>query len=109
MAKNKKTQDEDIESLSPQQLRLIKQRVADLDNPVRYAVFRCIGGRYCLWLDVESDCSATDIEGATLFKREHAAVAVAKACSKGSRLPLLSVAKITIKNNKRRVVKYNWK
>jgi hypothetical protein len=40
-----------------------------------------------------------------LFKREHVARAVARAYSEGSRNDLL-IAKITTKNGKRRVLKY---
>jgi len=45
------------------------------------------------------------IDQATLFKRERVARAVAKAYSKGRRNDLL-IAKITTKNSKRRVLKY---
>jgi hypothetical protein len=45
------------------------------------------------------------IDQATLFKREHVARAVAKAYSGGRRNDLL-IAKITTKNGRRRVLKY---
>ena len=95
------------EPMSREELRELKRRVADLDDPVRYAVFSDIGGmgRSRLWLDVSSGCFGTTVDQATLFKCECAAKAVAKACSSGRRRDLL-VAKITTKNDKIRVVKY---
>ncbi len=95
------------EELSPEWKRELKRRVADARNPVRYVVFSDIGGngRWRLWLDVSSDCYGMSIEQATLFKREHVARAVAKACSKGRRSDLL-IAKITTKNGKKKVLRY---
>jgi hypothetical protein len=45
------------------------------------------------------------IDQATLFKREHVALAVARAYSEGRKNDLL-IAKITTKGGKRRVLKY---
>jgi len=99
---------EDVESLSPAWRRELKRRTDDLDDPVRYVVFSDIGGRgrWRFWLDVSSDCYGMSIDQATLFKREHIARAVAKAQSAGRKNDLL-VAKITEKDGKRRVVKYD--
>ena len=74
---------------------------------MRYAVFSDIGGggRWRLWLDVSSDGYGMSIDQATLFKREHVARAVAGSYSEGGRNDLL-IAKITTKNGKRRVLKY---
>ena len=98
---------EDIEELSPEWKRELKRRVADARNPVRYVVFSNIAGkrRWRLWLDVSSDGYGMSIDQATLFKREHVAKAVARAYSKGRRNDLL-IAKITTKNGRRRVLKY---
>jgi len=98
---------EDEEELSPEWKRELNRRLADLDNPVRYAVFSDIGGygRWRLWLDVSSGNYGMSIEQATLFKREHVARAVAKACSDGRKNDLL-IATITAKNGKRKVLKY---
>ncbi|MBI4763155.1 MAG: hypothetical protein HY787_00930 [Deltaproteobacteria bacterium] len=107
--KNLKQKDPDeIESLSPEWRLEIKRRLDDSRNPVRYVVFSDIGGngRWRLWLDVSSDGYGMSIDQATLFKREHVAQAVAKAYSKGRRNDLL-IAKITTKDGKRRVLKYN--
>jgi hypothetical protein len=98
---------EDVEELSPEWKRELKRRIADARHPVRYVVFSDVGanGRWRLWLDVSSDGYGMSIDQATLFKREHVARSVAKAYSEGRRNDLL-VAKITTKNGKRRILKY---
>jgi len=97
----------DKEEISPELKRELKRRLADVDNPVRYVVFSDItgDGRWRLWLDVSGDGYGTSIDQATLFKREHVARSVAKAYSEGRRNDLL-IAKITTKNGKRKVLKY---
>jgi len=98
---------EDDEELSPEWKRELKRRVSDAHNPVRYIIFSDIGGngRWRLWLDVSSDGYGMSIDQATLFKREHVAHAVARAYSSGRKNNLL-IAKITVKNGKRKVLKY---
>ena len=98
---------EEDEEFSPEFRRELKRRIADAHNPVRYVVYSDItgDGRWRLWLDVSGDGYGMSIDQATLFKREHIARAVAKAYSKGRRNDLL-IAKITTKNSKRRVLKY---
>ena len=54
---------------------------------------------------VSGDSFGMSIDQATLFKREHVAQSVAKAYSEGRRNRLL-IAKITTKNGKRKVLKY---
>ena len=107
--KERKTEEihEEVEELSPEWKRELRRRVADSRNTVRYVVFSDIGGsgRWRLWLDVSSDGFGMSIDQATLFKREHVARAVATAYSEGSRNDLL-IAKITTKDGKRRVLKY---
>jgi hypothetical protein len=94
-------------TLSPAVKKELKRRIADAENPVRYVVFSDIGGygSWRLWLDVSGDGFWDTIENATLFKRERVARAVALAYSEGRTRDLL-VAKITTKNGKRRVLKY---
>jgi hypothetical protein len=74
---------------------------------VKYVVFSDItgDGRWRLWLDVSGDSFGMSIDQATLFKREHVARSVVKAYSEGRRNHLL-IAKITTKNGKRKVLKY---
>jgi hypothetical protein len=109
MKKKRKIEEviEDEEEISPELRRELKRRLADVHNPVRYVAFSDItgDGRWRLWLDVSSDGYGMSLDQATLFKREHVARAVAKAYSEGRRSDLL-VAKITTKNGKRRVLKY---
>lgn len=109
MRKKQKTEEipEDDGELSPEWKREIKHRVADVQNPVRYVIFSDIGGKGCwrLWLDVSSDGYGMSIDQATMFKREHVARAVARAYSKGRKNDLL-IAKITTKNEKRKVLQY---
>lgn len=95
------------EEISPELRRELKRRLADSQNLVRYVVFSDItgDGRWRLWLDVSADGYGMSIDQATLFKREHVARAVAKAYSEGKRNDLF-IAKITTKNGKRRVLKY---
>jgi hypothetical protein len=96
------------EEFSPEFKRQLKRRIADAENPVRYVVYSQLipGGRWRLFLDVSGDGFWNTIQNATLFKREHVAHSVAKAYSEGRRRDLL-VAKITTKNEKRRVLTYD--
>ena len=98
---------EDVEPLSPAWRREIKRRLADSDNPIRYAVFSdiCGNGRWRLWLDISADGYGMSIDQATLFKREHVARCVANAYSEGRRNHL-HIATLTTKNGKRKVLKY---
>src|SRR4030067_1638261 len=98
---------DDKEEMSPELRRELKRRIADADNPVRYVIFSDItgDGRWRLWLDVSGDGYGMSIDQATLFKREHIARSVAKAYSEGRKNDLL-IAKITTKNGKRKVLKY---
>lgn len=98
---------EEDEELSPAFRRELERRIADAKNPVRYVVYSQLvpGRRWRLFLDVSSDGYWNTIEKATLFKREHVAHVVAQAYAERRRTDLL-VAKITTKNGKRRVLKY---
>ena len=95
------------DELSPAWRRELRRRSADADDPVRYAVFSDITdrGRWRLWLDVSDSVCGMSLDQATLFKRKHTAQAVAKSYSAGRKNPLL-IAKITTRNGKRRVLKY---
>jgi len=98
---------DDKEEISSELRLELKRRLADAHNPVRYVVFSDItgDGRWRLWLDVSGDGYGMSIDQATLFKREHVARSVAKAYSEGRRKALF-IAKITTKNGKRKVLKY---
>jgi len=94
------------DDLSPKFLRELRRRIADANDPVRYVVFSDImgNGRWRLWLDVSADVYGMSIDQATLFKRRNAAQAVAKTYSSG-RKNRLSVAKVTTRNGKRKILK----
>jgi len=94
------------DDLSPKFLLELRRRIADSKDPVRYAVFWNVADRprWRLWLDVSDDVYGMSIDQATLFKREHVAQAVARSRS-SRRQDHLSIAKITTKNGKRRILK----
>ncbi len=98
---------EDDEELSPEWRRELRRRIADHHNPVRYVIYSDLlpGGRWRLFLNVSDDTFCDELDTATLFKRERIALAVAKLCSDGRKRDLF-VAKITTRNGKRRVLKY---
>jgi len=101
---NFKKQDED---LSPAEIRELKSRIADLHNPVRYVIYSDLlpNGRWRLFPNASDDTFCDHLDTATLFKREHVAQAVARACSERRHRDLL-VAKITTRNDQRKVLKY---
>ena len=99
---------EEDEELSPEFKRELKRRLADADNPVRYVVYSDItgDGKWRLWLDVSTDCYGMSIDQATLFKREHVARAVVRAYS-GEKKNDLLIARITTRNDNRKVLRYD--
>lgn len=103
--KNNLTEDDD--ELSPEFLKELRRRIADTNDPVRYVIYSDMtgSGTWRLWLDVSSDTYGMSINQATLFKRKPVAQAVAKANSSG-RKGRLRIAKITTKNGKRKVLKF---
>jgi hypothetical protein len=63
--------------LIPAQVREIKRRVADLDDPVRYLLASRMAPRFVLYYNLSDDMYAlNDPKGATLFKRRKAAESV---------------------------------
>ena len=98
--------DQDLE-LTQDQIRELKRRIKDLENPVRYVIYSEIipNGRWRLFLNISDDTWCDDINTATLFKREYIGKAVIKKYSEGKQRDL-SIAKITTKNDKRKVLKY---
>ena len=95
------------EDLSPAEIRELKSRIVDLHNPVRYVIYSDLlpNGRWRLFLNVSDGTFCDQLDTATLFKREHAAQAGARACSERRHRDLL-VAKITTRSDKRKVLKY---
>jgi len=65
------------EPLSRAQVRELRRRVADLDDPTRYLLVSRFGQRFALYYNVSDDVySMNDPRGATLFKRRKVALAV---------------------------------
>lgn|GEM_PF-1866159 len=111
---NMKIPDKKFDDISEQDVELkrdqileLKRRIKDLENLVRYVIYSEIipKGRWRLFLNISDDTWCDDIKTATLFKRQHIAKAVVENYSKGKRKDI-SVAKITSKNNNRKVLKY---
>lgn len=100
-------QAEDDDELTPEFIKELRRRITDTRDPVRYVIYSDMTGSvtWRLWLDVSSDMYGMSIDQATLFKRKPVAQAVAKANSSG-RKNRLRVAKITTKNGKRRVLRF---
>jgi len=91
--------------LDDEQLKDLRSRVKDFDNPIRYAVYHGLMRRKFLhWHDSSSDFYCNDMDGATLYKRYKFAKVIADATG----LEYVKVAKLTIKNDKVRVVKYDY-
>ncbi|MBA7700251.1 hypothetical protein ES703_108961 [subsurface metagenome] len=114
MVKSKKQRDEaeleDNLELSPEQIQELKRRVKDLENPVRYVIHSDLlrTGRRRMFLNVSDDTWCDDINTATLFKRPRYAGAVINEYCEGKRDNLF-IARITTKNNQRKVLKYLWR
>lgn len=98
--------EQDLE-LTQDQIRELKRRIKDLENLVRYVIYSDIipKGRWRLFLNISDDMWCDDINTATLFKRQHIAKTVVEKYS-GNRRKDISIAKITIKNDRRKVLKY---
>lgn len=98
--------EQDVE-FTQDQIHELKIRIKDLENPVRYVIYSEIipNGRWRLFLNISDDTWCDDINTATLFKREYIAKAVIDKYSEGKQRDL-SVAKITTKHDKRKVLKY---
>ena len=113
MLKSKRQRDEaeleDNLELSPEEIRELKRRVKDLDDPVRYVIHSDLlpAGRWRLFLNVSDDTWCDDINTATLFKRYRYARAVMHEYCEGKRDNLF-IAKVTTKNNRRKVLKFRW-
>ncbi len=98
--------EKDLE-LTQDQIHELKRRIKDLKNLVRYVIYSDIipKGRWRLFLNISDDTWCDDINTATLFKRQHIAIAVVEKYTEERRRDI-SIAKITTKNDKRKVLKY---
>ena len=89
---------EDNLELSPEQIRELKRRVKELEDPVRYVIHSDLlpAGRWRLFLNVSDDTWCNNINSATLFKGPCYAWAVIHEYCEGKRDNLF-IAKITTK------------
>ncbi len=80
-----------------------------MEDAVRYVIHNDFlpAGRWRMFFNVSDDTWFDDINTATLFKRARYARAVIHKYCEGKRDNLF-VAKITTKNNRRKVLKYRW-
>jgi hypothetical protein len=79
--------DEDIEPLSPSQLRELKRRAEDYEDPTRYLLVSSFGPRFNLYYNVSDDVYVmNEPKGATLFKRREAALAVLDILGSGNKI-----------------------
>ena len=70
-------EDEDIEPLSPAEVRELTRRLEDARDPTRYLLVSEFGPTFKLYYNVSDDVYAmNEPKGATLFKRREAALAV---------------------------------
>ena len=93
--------------LSNEQLAELKRRQKDLDDPVRYVVYNSLMGkrrRWVMWHNAADDLYCFDIEEATLYKRYRHARTMADVIV----LTNIYIAKITTKNKRLRVLKYDY-
>lgn len=101
--------DEDLD-LTPEQIRELKRRIKDSENQVRYVIYTDLlpRGRWRLFFNVSEDTWCDDVNAATLFKRDYYAQAVIDQYCQGGERDLF-IAKITTRNNKRKVLEYHRK
>ena len=90
--------------LTPAQIRELKRRLKDTDDPVRYLLVSRMGPRFALYYNVSDDVYVmNDPSGGTLFKRRQAAESIREALGprirvvkcrtrmrKGARLPIIA-------------------
>ena len=70
---------EDLDPLTQRQIREIRRRVAESDDPTRYIVVAGFGPRFQLYYNVEDDAYImNEPKRATLFKRRQLAAAAAR-------------------------------
>ncbi|MFQ5828536.1 MAG: hypothetical protein ACE5JD_05195 [Candidatus Methylomirabilia bacterium] len=76
----------DDEPLTKAQIRELRRRVGDLDDPVRYVLVSELTPRFALYYDVSDDVYAmNEPKGGTLFKRRQTALAVKRSLRSGVR------------------------
>ena len=82
-------------------------RVKDSRDPIRYIIVSNFSfkTKWQHYFNVSDETWCSEIDSATIFKREEHALAILKTLNKGKNKSNI-IAKITIKNKKRKVLKY---
>ena len=91
-----KVEEEDVEPLSPRQIRELDRSIRDSRDPVRYLLVSEFSRRFILYYNVSDDVYVmNDPSGGTLFKRLKTAQLVKKLLGKGT-----SIVKYTTQGGK---------
>lgn len=90
--------EEDLEPLSPAQIRELRRRVRDSRDPVRYMLVSEFTRRFILYYNVSDDVYAmNDPSGGTLFKRLKTAQTVKKLIGGGTSIVKYTTARGKLK------------
>lgn len=82
-----RSNDLDDESLSRAEVRKLRWRITDVDDPTRYLLVSQFGPRFALYYNVSDDLyTMNEPAHATLFKRRAAALAVRRLLGRGIRI-----------------------
>lgn len=83
----------------------LSMRIKDHDDPIRFIIISRLSSKWQYYFNVSDETWCSDIDSATIFKREKYALALLKLLSRKKDKTNI-IAKITIKNNKRKILKY---
>jgi hypothetical protein len=90
--------EEDLESLSPAQIRELRRRVRDSRDPIRYMLVSEFSRRFILYYNVSDDVYImNDPSGGTLFKRLKTAQTVKKLLGGGTSIVKYTTARGKLK------------
>ncbi len=85
----------------------LDMKVKDLENPIRYVIVSMfyMEPKWKLFFNISDETWCSDIDSASVFKREEHAIAILNILNVDRNNPNI-LAKITTKNNKRKILKY---
>lgn len=90
--------EEDVEPLSPAQMRELERRIRDSNDPIRYMLVSEFTRRFILYYNVSDDVYVmNDPSGGTLFKRLKTAQSVKKLLGKGTSIVKFTTARGKLK------------
>jgi hypothetical protein len=90
--------EEDVEPLSPAQMRELERRIRDSNDPIRYMLVSEFTRRFILYYNVSDDVYVmNDPSGGTLFKRLKTAQSVKKLLGKGNSIVKYTTARGKLK------------